>query len=339
MTTTDSLFTRLALAVLAVLSLTGLLAPCGCGPAPAPAPGTIAAERLPALQLFSLVEVPELPRRSEPAEIKPTADLRRDERVRWCEPLDQPWCETSSDCPGRQLCVTPWWSGTEGTKVCALAYPSKAERTVVRDKLRVVADDLCEASCSARDLHAFVSALALRESTYRPDKRHRLGPDIAAALEAWREQSATYVGNASYTNPDRWTTGLGLYGQNPALWLRRWDPMAPPETLCGVVESTVALLRRAREHVATLERRGIVCAGTRYYGSACDGDRCGPSWYDASLANSGSQCPSAESLDRWTDRAEAQGLDPLGRVTAASLGRVVPHAGQDAWAAELRTRM
>jgi hypothetical protein len=341
MTTLDALFHRFTMAVLAVLALVGVLGPCGCTPDPS-AVGVERAE--PELEPARELE-PELMLetrtavRPSPRPAAPPATTRPDERVRWCEPLDQPWCETSSDCPGRQRCVTPWWSSAEGAKVCALPYPTRGERKVVRDQLRVVADDLCSGSCSASDLHRFVATLALRESSYRPDKRHRLSRDIEGALEAWREQASTYAGNPAYPNSDRWTTGLGLFGQNPALWLRRWDPMAPPETLCGVVESTVALLRRAREHVTTLERRGLICEGKRYHGSACTNGHCRPSWYDASLVNSAKQCPTPESLARFADRAHGQGLDPLAPISAASLGHPTPTEGQDAWAAELRTKM
>ena len=335
----DSLFLRLVLAALGTLLVLvlghGLL---GCSES------TVTTASLPAVRKLELeLEPPRwLMVESAPDPMPAPAIQRgRDERVSWCEPLDQPFCERHSDCPGRQQCVRPWWAAVDGAKVCALNYPTKAERTARIAEIKVVVDDVCAGvrGCDPGDLLDLARALGDRESSLREDKRHRLRRDIDAAVAAWRKHKATYAGNPAIENAERWMTGLGLYGQNPALWLRRWDTAAPPETLCGVVESTTALLRSARDHVSDVEHGRIVCEGKPYFGSACEGGVCRPSWYDVSLTNSGNKCPSERTLSDFTRRARSLGLDPFGAVTQASLGRVVPFEGQDAWAESLQKKM
>ena len=136
-------------------------------------------------------------------------------------------------------------------------------------------------------------------------------------------------------------SGMGYYGQNPALWLDKWDASAEPETLCGEVESTLVHLRAARHRYGVLVS-GVTCDGSEFHGTSVDG---GPSWYDISLVNSGhGACPATqgehlakrESFER---RAERVGLDPYGAVTLARLGEPVAVSVQDSFAEDLRERL
>lgn len=122
---------------------------------------------------------------------------------------------------------------------------------------------------------------ALRESSYRPYKRHRLNPDQEAAYTAWqrfrhtdaREQhyrdimkkssakdgtndfwkakaalhrTLVYKDNPTYEARWRWSTGYGLYGMQPIYHVKRWDRNAPPEILCDPVVATVTAVWAAR---------------------------------------------------------------------------------------------
>ena len=179
--------------------------------------------------------------------------------------------------------------------------------------------------------------LALRESTWRPWKRSRLAPDLRANQIAWAKHRERFAANPARSDPDRWSTGLGYYSQIPALWLPRWDASAPPETLCGEVESTEAHLRAARDQIRKIASGSITCNGEPFTGTARDG---GPSWYDASRVNSGSLCPGSDD-ERLTfeSRAEKVGLDPWAPIAVAQLGVEIPREDQDRAAAELRARM
>lgn len=182
---------------------------------------------------------------------------------------------------------------------------------------------------SRRKGHSYLVIMGMRESTLRPAKRHRLGPDLAAAIKAFERVLPLYADNPAVLQPDRWASGVGLYGQIPALLLHRWDELAPPETLCGVPEATLVHLRSARDRVRLLER-GVTCDGETYHGSACTGSSCGASWYDVSRVNAGSNpCPTAESRAQFERRAHGR-LDLDQRVTTQMLGRDVLRVEQDA---------
>ena len=350
MRTTDDLLLSLTLAVLAVLAA---LALAGCDqderpigvPLVEPAPARLAAE----------------PARADPPITKPAEvlDLRSD----WCEPLDPPTCRADADCPGSE-CVRPWWSASADVRVCSRSTPDQDERRWRTARLAVVVDHVCDGfgDCDPDALLSYLRLLAIRESSLRPWKRHRLTEDLDANDRAWSRHRRKFAGNPAAADPDRWTTGLGLYAQIPALWLPRWDVDAPPEVLCGEVESTEAHLRAARDQVRKI-KGGVDCwpvtratkrIGNRdvevikigdgepdYWGSACEnGMPCRPSWYDASRANSGSVCPGdAEHRRRFEARARDAGLDPWAPVSASALGNSIPRETQDAVAADLRARM
>lgn len=269
---------------------------------------------------------------------KPRAAQLIDARSRWCEPLDQPLCTLDADCPGSMRCVRPWWLGEhENFKVCALDYPSSEQRQLVREQLRDVVASLCTRStgCDPGALYSYLVIMGMRESTLRPSKRHRLGPDLAAAIKAFERVLPLYADNPAVLQPDRWASGVGLYGQIPALLLHRWDELAPPETLCGVPEATLVHLRSARDRVRLLER-GVTCDGETYHGSACTGSSCGASWYDVSRVNAGSNpCPTSESRAQFEHRVRGR-LDLDQHVTTQMLGRDVLRVEQDAWADQLR---
>lgn len=328
---------RAVLLALAILTLGQALA--GCGPAPLAAPGA-----LPRLHLAMPALAP--PPSSRPAMPATEPPRAHDERASWCEPLDPPLCRSSSDCDAGQRCVSPWWAATHEAKVCARPWPTRAEQRWQAERLRVVVDHVCDRSrgCDPNDLHAYLRTLVGRESSWRAWKRHRLGPDIEANADAWIKHRQKFATNPASANADRWMTGLGYYAQIPALWLPRWDADAPPETLCGEVESTEAHLRGARDQVRKI-RRGVDCDrdGEReFFGTACEPDAggCSPSWYDVSRANSGSLCPGdLEHRQRFETRARSLGLDPWAPVVPAQLGAAIPLEQQDEIAAQLRERM
>lgn len=326
--TIDALFLRVTTTCLVILVLGQLLAGCS---RPETSASGMPSPRLPVLDLDMFVVDPPEP---EPAR----AVQVRDPRSNWCEPLDQPFCTSDRECTDGSECVTPWWAvtGTE-TKVCARPMPGLDERRWRSARIRVYVDHVCRRAdgCEPNDLHAYIRVLALRESTWRPWKRHRLTPDLEAAQRAWERSGNLFYGNPAAADPDRWGSGVGLLGQIPAHWLQRWDPMAPPETLCGEVEAVEAHLRAGREAVRKIVS-GVQCDGRTFTGTA-EGR---PSWYDVSRVNSGSLCPgSLEHQEAFAARARRVGLDPWAPVTAADLGDPIPRDQQDAVAAGIRVRM
>ena len=307
--------------VLAILGALALLYLAGCSPAPIPL--AIAASEPVAVLAPAWVA---------PAEVRRAAPV--DPRSGWCEPLDPAICERDSDCPGTR-CSAAWWM--PGAKVCARPMPDRDERAWRVARLRVFVDARCSGACQPEELHRYLRVLALRESTYRPWKRSRLAPDLEANRVAWAKHRERFAANLASSDPDRWSTGLGYYAQIPALWLPRWGASAPPETLCGEVESTEAHLRAARDQIRKIASGSIACDGEPFTGTARDG---GPSWYDASRANSGSLCPgSADDRRSYERRAEDAGFDPWVSIAVEQLGVEIPREGQDRVAAELRARM
>ncbi len=327
--TVDDLVCLIARSVLAVLAASQLLA--GCRASETATMG-LAAPRLPEVDLGMFVVSP-------PDEEPEPAVQARDPRANWCEPLDQPFCQTTSDCSDGARCVTPWWAatGTE-TKVCARPMPTRAEKRWRSARLRVYVDHVCRRAdgCEPNDLHAYLRVLVLRESTWRPWKRHRLTADLEAAASAWAQFRENFIGNPAAVDPDRWASGVGPLGQIPARWLPRWDSMAAPEALCGDVEPYEAHMRAARYQVSKIAN-GVECEGRQFAGTARGG---GPSWYDVSRVNSGKLCPgSAGHQEAFAGRARRVGLDPWAPVTQRDLGVSIPRDRQDEIAAELRVKM
>ena len=338
MRTDDTWFIRLVIAALALVAAGQALAGCSDPSDPAPILASPSEPEQPAEAMSaSTADTPPKTATSTP----PNAKVR-DPRGSWCEPLDQPFCSDERGCSDGARCVRPWWAEVSTTtKVCARQLPDRAERRWRAARLRVMVDRVCSRAhgCEPNALHAYLRVVALRESTWRPWKRHRLDPDLDAAQSAWTKHRDKFTGNPAAANPDRWGSGVGLYGQIPALWLPRWDSMAPPETLCGEVEATEVHLRAARDQVRKIAA-GVDCDGDGerdYFGSSLEH---GPSWYDVSRVNSGSLCPgSTAHRDAFEGRARKAGLDPWGPVSVVSLGRAIPVEGQDETAAEIRAAM
>lgn len=279
----------------------------------------------------------------------------------WCAPVVLPLCKTAADCPGTEPSGKPWKcvKVDEGTHRCMGSWPTRSERERERARLRTFVDLRCGKGCNATKLHSLLSLVALRESTLRPWKRHRLNGDVRANREGWlryadrygHEQRVAKVrgkdrlagvrftkdGNPHYRERERWETGLGLYGMNAAGWTGEWSVDAPPEVLCRDVEASEAYLRRARRALRKLNA-GIDCDhdGTREWHGAAGR----PTWYDVHRAASGGKlCPSASSRAQFEPRARAAGLDPYEPITSAMLGEPIPRDVQDTMAAVLRSAM
>lgn len=266
---------------------------------------------------------------------------------RWCGPIDRQECEVVDDCEGELpagewRCVRPWWAKAEMGKIriCAPTFPNRKEKAVVIDQLRNFVAHRCGRGCDRKALLKFLRLAALRDSSYRPWKRHRLNPDVEANKNAWVRQSPRYADNDHYDEKNRWEAGLGLYGQNAALWTRVWDAAAPPEILCRVEESTEAYLRGARGYWGRLDERR-----RRDMSADCDGDgereELGAvTWYDINRAVStgGRPCPTDENRADYEARAKRQGLDSDQEVTKAMLGKPIPRARQNEDAERIRRK-
>jgi hypothetical protein len=259
----------------------------------------------------------------------------------WCEPVDSLPCFDDHPCPPTadgtpRVCVREWWVPHSEAKVCAVAMPTRRVQRWRAQRLRVLVDEICKRSdgCRPRQLHAYLSAIILRESSWRPYAVHRLRGDREANHVAWQRRADRYVDSPAHDEPWRWQ-GYGYYGQNSSTWLATWDASAVPEVLCGEVESTLVHLRAARKRWRRLSG-GVECAGETYRGEAD-----APSWYDISRVNAGSDaCPGPRrTQEGFARRAKSQGLNPAGRVTLPMLGRPVPRAEQGTFAHRLRARM
>lgn len=266
----------------------------------------------------------------------------------WCEPMvptpcnpDGPACPSAPDGT-RSSCVQDWF-GDSGGHVCVVGYPSAETRRWRAARLRVLVDEICEprAGCDPAALHGYLSAIILRESTWRPYKAHRLSADLEANARAWAKYADRYRHSPAAGEPARWAAGRGYYGQNAAALLHVWDPTEIPEALCGEVEATLVHLRTARRRLRRL-KNGVTCGGKLHHGTAKAG---GPSWYDVSLTNSGSDpCPGVvgsrlDSRRGFERRARSQGVRPYGAVTLRMLGREVPRSEQAAFASRVRRKM
>lgn len=273
---------------------------------------------------------------AEPEPLPPPVDP-----VTWCEPIEPSACLVDAHCSPvadgtPRVCVHPWWSDDADEKVCAVRHPTTAIRRWRSKRLRVLVDAICQRrdGCDPEALHNYLAVLALRESSWRPYAVHRLNPDLEANRRAWSRLAQRYSDSPAVDEPWRWHAGRGYYGQNPALWLARWDTAAVPELLCGEVEATLVHLRGARDRWERLAN-GVTCDGEEHHGTAD-----APSWYSLSLVNSGNDpCPSEPSRSRFDRRARSQGLDGHSVVTRRMLGRPVPHEQQDDFARRVRADM
>jgi hypothetical protein len=274
----------------------------------------------------------------------PTFVSRRD----WCEPVDPMPCLPKSACPAThdgtaRSCVREWWVSGSTRHVCIATEPTEATQLWRAARLRVLVDEICtlDNGCDPVQLHAYLSVLAQRESSWRPYAVHRLGADRRANTRAWAKLSTSYLDSPAYDEPRRWSVGLGYFGANPTYHLARWDATAEPETLCGEVEGALVHLRVARDRWRRLSN-GVACDGGEHFGTDRDGQS---SWYDISQSNSGSNaCPgeSGRALELrrgFEHRAETAKLDPYGPVSLTMLGRDVSTSTQDEFAAMIRERM
>ena len=285
----------------------------------------------------------------------------------WCAPVERPTCQTASDCPADpfrggapQRCVQPYWAKRDHLdyKICVSAWPTKSERQWRADRLAVFVDDRCGRGCSRSKLLALLKLEAVKESTFRPWKRHRLNPDKEANRRGWHRHAKRYGhevsgghvsfrddGNVHYRDVERWQTGLGYYGANAALHTATWDPDAPPEVLCLEAVSTETWLRRARRSWSKISS-GIDCDGDgkrEFRGTSCDlsTGKCQPSWYDVHNAvAAGKLCPaSLKRQAKFARRANKLGLNPYGAVRLGDLGEPIPQATQWAEVQRITARM
>ena len=245
----------------------------------------------------------------------------------WCEPTEVRSCETDDDCTSTDRCIQPWWAhkGDVNARRCVAKWPSLSERSWQRARLRTVVDLMCSRrdGCDPGRLHEFLSLVAVRESTWRPYKRHRLNADVVAARGARERRRRVYRENLHFGQSERWASALGLYGQNPAIFVDAWHRSAPPEVLCREVESTAAYLERARRAVRGFRRRGL-----------------SPTLCDVHRAVSGGKLEKCDGDEgSFARRAKSHGLDPDAPVDEASFGEPPPEeiGARLAWADAVRS--
>lgn len=245
----------------------------------------------------------------------------------WCEPAEVRSCETDDDCAANDRCITPWWARKNGEDVqqCIAKWPSLTERSYQRERLRTVVNLMCSRGdgCDPARLHEFLSLIAVRESTWRPYKRHRLNADVVAARGARERRRRVYTENLHFDQDERWASALGLYGQNPAIFVDAWHRSAPPEVLCREVESTAAYLERARRAVRGFRRRGL-----------------SPTLCDVHRAVSGGKLEKCDGDEgSFARRARQHDIDPNAPVDEASFGAPPPTeiGARLAWADAVRS--
>jgi hypothetical protein len=320
-----------------------------------------------AVEAFAVAspEVPEV-EFSEPDPWDPYADakLRCEPPKVLCETSKD--CQGVYHPSNKRLkCVKAYW----GDKICSPGWSNRAERRWRRDRLETLVAEAYfdgKQSRKATDLSKFLWLVYMRETTGRPWKRHRLNGDIHFAKQAWYRQRYRYgweVGldkfgepkwmlpckdaperskesrsfkrcrerepSMAYKKRSRWAFGLGPYGQNAALWTMAWDRQAPPEILCGEVESTETYLRGARRVWRKL-RGGIQCGGKLYQPTV--------TWEILHRAIAGGKlCPGKKPSAGFRRRAERYGLNPQGRVSLSMLGTPIEREEQNVRALALRS--
>jgi hypothetical protein len=205
---------------------------------------------------------------------------------------------------------------------------TRAERSEVR---KLITKTARSKGADPRVFHVW----AERESSYRPFKRHRMGADVRGAMAAWVRAAPRYGWEVSWDRPvdrrldqaklqaieadpnptyadhERWvTSGLGLYGLNPALHLWRWSPKAQPEELCDPV-------------VATEIARRLACKAVHSYGAR--------NWLEVNSVFATGRIKSRPKLDQsFRRRARRHGFDPHAKPVLGSCD-LGPALDQDAW--------
>jgi len=265
---------------------------------------------------------------------------------------------------GKKLkCVKAYW----GAKICSPGWSNRQERNWRRDRLEYLVSEAYfsgKQTNKTTTLSKFLWLVYMRETTGRPWKRHRLNGDIRFARTEWYRQQRRYgwavgkdkrgdiswmtpctkiptkkgeskkiskcrdrTASRFYTQRSRWEYGLGPYGQNAALWTATWDPQAPPEILCGEVESTEAYLRGARRVWKKL-RGGIRCGGKLYQPEV--------TWEILHRGIAGGKlCPAKKPSEGFRRRARKYGLNPDQRVSLSMLGKPIQREQQNLKALEI----
>lgn len=259
----------------------------------------------------------------------------------WSKPNDDGvWTKVCS--PGWSNRIERQWRKDRLRTFVSLAYFDESAQC---EQERPLAEQpwACQREArKAETLTRFLWTVYARETTGRPWKRHRLNGDLRANRSTWKHKARRYghhvhyekyyvrengklvqrdraagidfsrTGNRHYRQRWRWQYGLGPYGQNAALWVASWDPMAPPEILCGEVESTESYLRGARRVWRKL-RGGISCGGEKYQPTI--------TWEILHRGVAGGKlCPARTPSEGFRRRSRRWGLDPDQVVTLAMLG-------------------
>lgn len=202
------------------------------------------------------------------------------------------------------------------------------ERTKARaNEVRVIARELGASNKVAR----LLSMVATRESKVNPGKRHKKQADLDANRRSYKKRKHIYVeaGNTTVEEFELWSTGLGLFGSNVALWLHSWDPKASPEVLCDpwiAIATYLRKMQRARKaYLGQLphgERR-VFCNGERYRGGYESHSKT-PVLMDLhGYVSGGYACPKASDSPRRQNtehRMHRNGLNPYYPLKKSELG-------------------
>lgn len=234
----------------------------------------------------------------------------------WCESPALLPCNETSDCrPDRTgqdtRCARPYWSKEE--RFCIVEEGRKAARRTrawQTQRIADIVDEVCWGLCDDVALKAVLTMVAMRESTMRMWKLHRL--DEKPNASAWHRRRATFVSNRHHKDAERWQ-GWGLYGQQAALFVDALDPSAPPEILCRDVEATIAWLERARTVYRKQRSMGITPTWATIEGALSTGKlRVDPQGRDKvrrALAKVGRDADAAiRSTSLWMERDPATGM-------------------------------
>jgi hypothetical protein len=225
---------------------------------------------------------------------------------RWCEGPATP-CQKDADCkPDRtgraQRCYLPYWAKTKDAKVCAIPRMRKGEREAMKAHLQRIVVAISGRRGRPEQLGAWIGLVAMRETSLRPWKQHRMSGDVKLAQTTWAKRYRELAPvNPYYADSDRFQ-GWGLLGQQWTFALA-WDRAAPPEILCRPVVAIETYLHCARRTHIKQTSMGITPTWETLHGS-CSG---------------GNVRPKGPSQD-FRKRARRVGLDPEQPVRMEWLG-------------------
>lgn len=250
----------------------------------------------------------------------------------WCDSAIPVPCKTAKDCSkvehpsGKTLkCVRPFYADPGSDyRVCSPGWSTRDERDEQRSRIRKIVEARGRSPRTKENMIRFLSMVGMRETTLRRWKRHRLNDDIRSNKHSWLRHATRYGhqyrvqkirgvdkvvgvtmakdGNPYYGDPDRWRTGVGLYGMNAAGFAFEWHQNAPPEVLCDDIIATEVYMRVARRALRKL-RGGIDCDGdgSREWRGSGDG---APTLRDIHRAVSGGKlCPGKREIGNVSARA------------------------------------